>query len=97
MRAVLRDEKRPSNPIGRRGFFVSCFAIAICKISVFCYCLLLFHLFKDGRNHVESRPFAGVFVHADADQFGHVRTRAGGYRYPQSFKGDLNPRMEFKR
>ena len=38
---------------------------------------LLFHLFENRCDHVESGPFAWIFVHADADEFGHVRGRAG--------------------
>ena len=86
MRAVLRDE----NDRVSRSEGVVLFPVLQLQFVKSCFCcLLLFHLFQDGRYHVEGGSFTRIFVHADADQFGHVRARTGWYRYSQAFQGDL--------
>ena len=47
------------------------------------------HLLQDGDDLLEAGPLAGVLVHADADELGHVGGDAGRDLDPEALVGDL--------
>ena len=49
-------------------------------VDLFVVSLLLFHLFEDWSDHIECGPLSRIFVHADSNEFGDVRTRTGRNR-----------------
>ena len=50
------------------------------------------HLLQDGDDLFEAGPLAGVLVHADADELGHVGGDAGRDLDPEALVGDLEGR-----
>ena len=52
--------------------------------------ILLPHLLQDGDDLLEGGPLAGVLVHADPDQLGHVRGDARGDLNSQALGGNLS-------
>lgn len=53
------------------------------------------HSFENWQDHIESRPFSRIFVHANRYQFRHVWRYTWFERYPQTLQ--RNPHSDFHR
>lgn len=54
------------------------------------------HLLKYGQHHLEGGPLARVFVHADADELGHMRTDAGRDRHAETLQRYLHAALHWR-